>query len=77
MYNCDCVEYMRSLPDKTFDLAIADPPYGDAAVNEGVSPPPIYCVNDRNTTGSAGCSTPIKPVSRTGGTWAAKYSKKS
>ena len=41
MYNCDCVEYMRSLPDKTFDLAIADPPYGDAAVNEGVSPPPI------------------------------------
>lgn len=39
MYNCDCLEYMRSLPDKTFDLAIADPPYGDAAVNEGVSPP--------------------------------------
>ena len=28
VYNCDCVEYMRSLPDKTFDLAIADPPYG-------------------------------------------------
>ena len=27
-YNCDCLEYMRTLPDKFFDLAIADPPYG-------------------------------------------------
>ena len=24
----DCMELMRSLPDKFFDLAIADPPYG-------------------------------------------------
>lgn len=28
VYNCDCLEYMRTLPDKAFDLAIADPPYG-------------------------------------------------
>lgn len=28
VYNCDCLEYMRSLPDKHFDLCIADPPYG-------------------------------------------------
>lgn len=28
VYNCDCLEYMRSLPDKYFDLCIADPPYG-------------------------------------------------
>lgn len=27
-YNMDCVEYMRSLPDKAFDLAVVDPPYG-------------------------------------------------
>lgn len=27
-YNMDCMEYMRSLPDKAFDLLIADPPYG-------------------------------------------------
>lgn len=26
-YNIDCMEYMRSLPDKAFDLAVADPPY--------------------------------------------------
>lgn len=28
VYNCDCLEYMKSLPDKNFDLCIADPPYG-------------------------------------------------
>lgn len=28
VYNIDCMEYMRRLPDKHFDLAIADPPYG-------------------------------------------------
>ena len=26
----DCVEYMRTLPDNHFDIAICDPPYGDA-----------------------------------------------
>lgn len=28
VYNVDNMEYMRSLPDKFFDLAIVDPPYG-------------------------------------------------
>ena len=28
VYNIDCLEYMRGLPDKAFQLAIADPPYG-------------------------------------------------
>lgn len=28
VYNIDCMEYMRTLPDKAFDLAIVDPPYG-------------------------------------------------
>lgn len=27
----DCMEYMRGLPDKVFDLAIVDPPYGIGA----------------------------------------------
>ena len=26
-YNIDCMEYMKSLPDNAFDLAIADPPF--------------------------------------------------
>jgi len=28
LFNMDCLEYMASLPDKAFDLAIVDPPYG-------------------------------------------------
>ena len=27
-YNVDCIEYMRTLPDEYFDLAVCDPPYG-------------------------------------------------
>lgn len=27
-YNIDCMEYMKSLPDNAFDLAVCDPPYG-------------------------------------------------
>lgn len=27
-YNMDCMEGMRQFPDKYFDLAIVDPPYG-------------------------------------------------
>ena len=27
VHNCDCVEFMRTLPDDYFDLCIADPPY--------------------------------------------------
>lgn len=45
VYNCDCLEYMRSLPDKTFDLAIADPPYGIGADNPSKKP---HMVKQRN-----------------------------
>lgn len=27
-YNCDCLEYLKTVPDKYFDLACVDPPYG-------------------------------------------------
>lgn len=27
-YNTDCMEAMRQMPDKCFDLAVVDPPYG-------------------------------------------------
>ena len=38
LLNCDCMEYMRTLPDNAFDLAICDPPYGggnDGELNVG------------------------------------------
>ena len=32
-YNRDCLEAMKEYPDKYFDLAIVDPPYGDGSQN--------------------------------------------
>ncbi len=48
--NVDCMEYMRSLPDKAFDLAVVDPIYGDVTSGGyltgksrgGVGPHPTY-----------------------------------
>ena len=28
LYLADCMDIMRDMPDKAFDLAIVDPPYG-------------------------------------------------
>lgn len=30
-YNMDCMEGMKEFPDKFFNLAVVDPPYGDAS----------------------------------------------
>lgn len=69
LVNGDCMEYLRSLPDKAFSLAVVDPPYGGA--NGG-----------GNMTGSEDdlrdTSVPNSPeisCARTGGTWAHKYGK--
>ena len=32
-YNMDCIDGMKQFPDKYFDLAIVDPPYGDASTH--------------------------------------------
>lgn len=64
-YNLGCMAYMRSLPDKAFDLAVVDPPYGGGGKAS------------QARSDSAGASTATGPVSRTGGKWAAKYGKKS
>ena len=34
LLHCDCMEYMATVPDKYFDLAIVDPPYGIGAHKE-------------------------------------------
>ena len=36
--NCDCMDYMRTVPDNYFDLAIVDPPYGIGASTVSVKP---------------------------------------
>lgn len=33
IFNMDCMEYMRGIPDGFFDLAVVDPPYGIDAPN--------------------------------------------
>ena len=38
LLNMDCMEYMRTVPDKYFDLAIVDPPYGIGADKEKYTP---------------------------------------
>jgi site-specific DNA-methyltransferase (adenine-specific) len=67
MLNCDCLQYMQTLPDKAFDLAIVDPPYGDA--NSGDFD------KERGRFGGRFDRYEIKntPVARTGGTWSQKY----
>ena len=38
VHNIDCVEYMKMLPDKFFNLAIIDPPYGIKRLHSGGMP---------------------------------------
>ena len=35
LLNCDCMEYMATVPDKYFGLACVDPPYGIKNMNAG------------------------------------------
>ena len=48
-YNMDCMEGMKQFPDKYFELAIVDPPYGDGGASG----------NDKTRAGSEGRSTVI------------------
>ena len=68
VFNTDCLEYMRTLPDKAFQLAIADPPYCGAGND-------ISGQNEiRNCRGRFDKYKQID-CARTDGTWAAKYGK--
>ena len=62
LYNVDCMVALGEFPDKFFDLAIVDPPYGrgDAERQDYTR---SECVKNSGIT-------------RTGGTWASKYTKK-
>ena len=81
-YNMDCMDAMRQFPDKFFDLAVVDPPYGDAGGGTGNPDSDLVEPStntkrwnrfgqrfDRYKTAAGG-------VFRTGGTWAGKYGKK-
>lgn len=83
--NCDCMEYMRSLPDKAFDLAVVDPPYGGGCSQsvkaererETGSTAELLTTKANPGRGSAASSTATISAARTGGTWAAKYRQRT
>lgn len=64
--HADCLDILRTLPDKAIDIILTDPPYGkggDAQVN--------------GRFGNNGSRfEKYRPVSRTGGTWEAKHGTK-
>jgi len=65
-YNMDCMEGMKQFPDKYFELAIVDPPYGSAGNEEW----------DNRERGRFGGLFDRYKIERTGGAWAEKYGKK-
>lgn len=71
-YNMDCMEGMKQFPDKFFDLAIVDPPYGNA-----INPSTNNLRGGQQTGNSAEDSAGGSPatICRTGGSWAKKYQK--
>lgn len=82
--NVDCMEYMKTVPDKYFDLAVVDPPYGGGAkadANESFNGSRIgrfggcfdKYLKTENGAGSASGLTTTISAERTGGKWATKY----
>jgi DNA modification methylase len=59
------MEALREMPDNAFDLACVDPPYGDALANGLTVTDHLHSRQRKNN------------VTRTGGTWADKFGKKS
>ena len=75
-HNTDCIEFMRSLPDKCFSLAVCDPPYGkgnDESLVGGVRFGQRF---DKYFTPSrGGQKITAKPTSKRFGGWFRRYDK--
>lgn len=72
-FNMDCMEAMKEFPDKFFDLAVVDPPYGGGAKDTY-----LHGAFDGRFGGKGSCFEKYRKIkaTRTGGTWAAKYETK-
>ena len=60
IYLGDCMDYLREMPDKSVDLILTDPPYGDGKTRLD---PGSQFFSGRNKI-------------RTGGSWSVKYENK-
>lgn len=65
-YNMDCMEGMKLFPDKFFDLAIVDPPYGNGNKD-------YDAVSQRYGGRFSKYFSPNIEIDRTGITWAKKF----
>ena len=69
-FNRDCMEAMREFPDKFFDLAVVDPPYGGGC-SQSVHVERESCtaepqtLNSKNADASAGGLTATISATRT------------
>ena len=72
LINCDCMEYMATIPDKSFDLAIVDPPYGI-----GISSNPVRQQHKKKTWDAeipgSGYFSQLKRVSANQIIWGGNY----
>lgn len=79
LYNMDCMEGMKEFPDKFFDLAVVDPPYGGGSQTVNVEREREDCTAERQTLSGEdghaleGGLTATISAARTGGKWAARY----
>lgn len=65
-FNMDCMEGMKEFPDKYFDLAIVDPPYGGGSKDYDATQQRFGGWFDKYLDNEV-------KADRTGGTWAKKY----
>lgn len=78
--NRDCMDGMREFPDKFFDLAIVDPPYGGAADKhetnlKNISGGGVLTGADRAGGSETGGLHATISATRTGGRWAKRYQR--
>ena len=75
-YNMDCMEGMKEFPDKYFDLAIVDPPYGigiGGVIGGGCADPTIYRPFDDSETPDAEYFRELERVSVHQIVWGGNY----
>ena len=72
-FNMDCMIAMKEFPDKFFDLAVVDPPYGGGATGTD-----LHGAFDGRFGGKGSMFEKYRQIKaeRTGGTWASKYETK-
>lgn len=71
-YNMDCLEYLRTVPDKYFDLACVDPPYGGGGDDNEYKGAVVGRFGGRFEKYHLGESSPPIKCQRSGGTWEKK-----